>query len=217
MNFRVHLPRFLEICKYLCFVCIVVGEEECMISSLRSISSVTNSAFAMEYWSRAWSTRDSKVCAPPSYSVFLCVTTLSLCDTLFRVCHLLLWWNITYFVSREGIIISAECLRIARISLNYLSAFLQISNLVWNLLRWRQCNQSSYMNSFPIFFSILEVWLLPRIFLSTECVYNLPLGFIMVSNHTYLKMRVSTECLLHVCHPEIVVPNSVLSMDSFLL
>ena len=31
----------------------------------------------------------------------------------------------------------------------------------------------------------------------------------MVSNHTYLKIRVSTECLLHVCHPEIAVTNSV--------
>ena len=38
----------------------------------------------------------------------------------------------------------------------------------------------------------------------------------MVSNHTYLKMRVPSECLLHVCHPEIVVPHSVLSMDFFL-
>ena len=38
----------------------------------------------------------------------------------------------------------------------------------------------------------------------------------MVSNHTYLKMRASSECLLHVCHPEIVVPHSVLSMDFFL-
>ena len=71
------------------------------------------------------------------------------------------------------------------------------------------------MNSFPIFFSILEVWPssqfvwhLPRIFLSKECVcvcVHLSLGFTMVSNHTYLKMRASTECLLHVCHPEIVV------------
>ena len=38
----------------------------------------------------------------------------------------------------------------------------------------------------------------------------------MVSNHTYLKMRVSTQCLLHVCHPEIVVPNPFLLMDVFL-
>ena len=27
----------------------------------------------------------------------------------------------------------------------------------------------------------------------------------MVSNHTYLEMRASTECLRHVCHPEIVL------------
>ena len=79
------------------------------------------------------------------------------------------------------------------------------------------------MNSFSIFFSILGVWLppqfvwnLPRIFLSKECVYTLPLEFTMLSNHTYLKMRVSSECLLHVCDPEIVVQNSVLSLDFFL-
>ena len=79
------------------------------------------------------------------------------------------------------------------------------------------------MNSFSIFFSILGVWLplqfvwhLPRIFMSKECVHTLPLGFTMVSNHTYLKMRVSSECLLHVCDPEIVVQNSVLSLDFFL-
>ena len=60
------------------------------------------------------------------------------------------------------------------------------------------------------------VWHLPRIFLSKECVHTVPLGFTMVSNHTYLKMRVSSECLLHVCHPEIAVPNSFLLMDVFL-
>ena len=60
------------------------------------------------------------------------------------------------------------------------------------------------------------VWHLPRIFLSKECVHTVPLGFTMVSNHTYLKMRVSTECLLHVCHPEIAVPNPFLLMDVFL-
>ena len=31
-----------------------------------------------------------------------------------------------------------------------------------------------------------------------------------------LEKRVSTECLLHLCHPEIVVPNSLLSLDIFL-
>ena len=77
------------------------------------------------------------------------------------------------------------------------------------------------MNSFPIFFSILEVWLSPirmtpikNLLVKRVCVH-LPLGFTMMSNHTYLKMRVSTECLLHVCHLEIAVPNSVLSMDFF--
>ena len=48
------------------------------------------------------------------------------------------------------------------------------------------------------------------------CVHTLPLEFTMLSNHTYLKMRVSSECLLHVCDPEIVVQNSVLSLDFFL-
>ena len=32
MNFSIHLPRLLEICSKFCwFVCIVVGEEDCMI------------------------------------------------------------------------------------------------------------------------------------------------------------------------------------------
>ena len=36
-------------------------------SSLRSFPSVTNSAFAVEYWSRAWSTYASRVCVPSFY------------------------------------------------------------------------------------------------------------------------------------------------------
>ena len=55
--------------------------------------------------------------------------------------------------------------RIARILLNIPSSSLQISSLVLDLWRWRQCNQSSNMNSFlvnfGIFFLRLEVRHLP--------------------------------------------------------
>ena len=43
--------------------------------------------------------------------------------------------------------ISPECFRIARISLNSPSSSLQISNFVLKLPRQRQCYQSSYVNS----------------------------------------------------------------------
>ena len=46
-----------------------------------------------------------------------------------------------------------------------------------------------------------------------KSVCTLPLGFTKVSNHTYLKMRVSA---LRVCHPQIVFPNSVISKNFFL-
>ena len=64
---------------------------------------------------------------------FLCIT-FSLCDTLFRVC-------VTSFcgetsrnssISKESIILSAECLRITRIWLNSLSAFCRFPILFWN-------------------------------------------------------------------------------------
>ena len=67
--------------------------------------------------------------------------------------------------SLEEITISLECLRIARILLDIPSSSLQISSLVLDLWRWRQCNQSSNMNSFlvnfGIFFLRLEVRHLP--------------------------------------------------------
>ena len=81
---------------------------------------------------------------------------------------------------------------------------------VLNVLRWRQCNQSLNMNSSPVNFGIffflrLDVRHLPmsmtphrNLLVKGVCIH-LPLGFTMVSNQMYLKMRVSSECLLLVC------------------
>ena len=95
MNFYNSLPRLLEICNCFRFVCIVIGEEDCMISFF-FFCSATNLASAIENWSRAWSTCDSRVCVAPCvchtffvWHAFLCVTHSSVCVT-----HLL-WWNIT--------------------------------------------------------------------------------------------------------------------------
>ena len=209
MDLIIHLPRLLDICNCFCFVCITVGEEDCMTSFFTFFFFCHQSSlFKRILISCLIRMKDSVSlpCVSPSLCDIPSVinhSVLHLCNESSRICCL------------ERIIISAECLRIARISLNSPSSSLQIWNLVMNLLRWRQFNQSSYMNSFAIPFSILEVWIpskfvwhIPRIFLSEECVcvYTFLLESPWCqSNHTYLKMRVSTECLLQICHPEIVV------------
>ena len=70
-----------------------------------------------------------------------------------------------------------------------------------NLLRLRQCNQSSFVNSSPIkfgiFSSILEVSRTPK---CISLVSSRQVSVCCTSfshHHTCLKMRVSTECLLH--------------------
>ena len=221
-----HLPRFLEICNCFCFVCIVVGEEDCMIFFFTFFSFCHQFSFCNGILiSSLTHIRQQSMCTLLLFWEYVCF--------LF-VCHFFFVWHTLPCVS-PPFMVKHQVIRQSRRN-NYLRwmssertniakffvCFLQISILFSNF-----CGGGNAINPHTwilshlllntwVWLPLQFVWNLPRIFLSKECVYTLPLGFTMLSNHTYLKMRVSSECLLHVCDPEIVVQNSVLSLDFFL-
>ena len=155
-----HLPRFLEICNCFCFVCIVVGEEDCMIFFFTFFSFCHQFSFCNGILiSSLTHIRQQSMCTLLLFWEYVCF--------LF-VCHFFFVWHTLPCVS-PPFMVKHQVIRQSRRN-NYLRwmssertniakffvCFLQISYFVFKLLRWRQCNQSSYMNPFSIFFSILE-------------------------------------------------------------
>ena len=177
MNLMIHLPRLLDICNCLCFVCIAVGGEDCMISFFTFFFFCHQSSFCNRILISCLNhMRQQSVC-----TTFLCVHP---------ICHSFCVMNHHEIPqSRSNYFTWMSSDRTNIVQLFILSW--QISSLVLNILRWRQCNQSSYMKSSPIFFGIffskLEVWLLPISFSSCSSWCR--------SNHTHMMMRVSSAHL----------------------
>ena len=176
MNLTTHLPGLLDICNCLCFVRIAVGGEDCMMSFFTFFFFCHQSSFCNKILISCLNhMRQQSVCTP--FSVCTHHLSLFLCDessgnSSVSKEHL---FHLNVFGSHEY----------------SWSLSLQFSSLVLNILRWRQCNQSSCMNSSPInfgiFFSILEIWLLPTSFSSCSSWCR--------SNHTHMMMRVSSAHL----------------------
>ena len=92
MNLIIHLPRLLEICKLFCFVCIAVGEEDCMIFFFTFFSFCHQFSFCNGILiSCLIHIRQQSMCTLFLHFECVCVlpicVTPSLCDTLFCVSH----------------------------------------------------------------------------------------------------------------------------------
>ena len=97
MNLIIHLPWLLEICKLFCFVCIAVGEEDCMIFFFTFFSFCHQFSFCNGFWiSCLIHIRQQSMCTlflhfecvySLSVSPLLCVTPSSVCVTSFVVKH----------------------------------------------------------------------------------------------------------------------------------
>ena len=187
----INLPRFLCFCNYFCFAGIV-AEANCTPTHCRGNVCLP----------------PLRVCKPPyNFQSSFCNSLMISCsihgvDEMYSCKESLR--NSTFLVEQ-----SACGLRIARISPN--------------LKIWSFCGKGTATNPHTwILFPILGFCKLSRsqywkFYIPIRCSRFFTVTSIMVSNWTYLKMRVSNnKYLLHVCHPGIS-PNSVLSKDSFLL
>ena len=150
INLIIRLPRLLDICSCFHFVCISVSEENCLIFFFTFFFFCYQSIFCnIILISCLVLTVDSVSlpCVSPSLYV-----TVSLCDTLFCVCVSL---------PTDGVIVSDECLRIARISLNFSIFIFTDFKSCSDSSTVEAMQQSSYVNSSPvsfgIFFSRLEL------------------------------------------------------------
>ena len=184
-----------------------------MISFFFFCSSATDQASAIEYWSRAWSTCDSRVCVAPFvchaffvWHAFLCVTHSSVCVTTpFVVRH-----HVIHRSRRNNYLrwVSSDRMNITQffvcIFTDFKSCFEPSAVESLQLILIHEFFPNLLLNTGSMTLLPIRVTSPKNLLVKRVCVH-LSLGFTMVSDHTYLKMRVSTECLLHVCHPEIVV------------
>ena len=156
--------------------------------------------------------RQQSVCRSLCVSLLLCVTRFSVCDTFFYVCN-------TPFVVKHHVIhrsrrnnylrwVSSDRMNITQffvcIFTDFKSCFEPSAVESLQLILIHEFFPNLLLNTGSMTLLPIRVTSPKNLLVKRVCVH-LSLGFTMVSNHTYLKMRASTECLLHVCHPEIVV------------
>ena len=181
MNLIIHLPRLRDICNCLCFVCIAVGGEDCMISFFTFFFFCHQSSFCNRILISCLNhMRQQSVCTP-----FLCIHTrlsLLLCDES----------------SRNSSVSKEHLFHLNVFGSDEYCSILHLYLYRFQVLSWIFCDGgNAIILIHGIFFSILEVRLLPVIFFFM---------FVMVSNHTHLMMRVSSAHL----SSRNCSPNSVL-------